>query len=158
MAAKKTTTKKAAAKKIAKALGGKVVPAKKETATAGRPVGMKGPDMKGPDFKPGGVVRKTKTKDRDRPRMDMSGSASVLEKQAEVDRVDARARHLSDGLKSAKEHMQRIDKAIAHGNATDSDDMKRGCLTEVADLASTIRDGARRAIRNAAAESRNVQS
>ena len=106
-------------------------------------------------------------KDQDRVFMDAAGAppaatkaeaADFMHEKADEDRTDAKIRHADKGLRSAKETLATMVKAVAHGLASDSDAVKAACLEEVADLGNAVRDGCRAALRAAKTEKRNVQA
>jgi len=77
--------------------------------------------------------------------------------QAEEDRGNAKASHVDDGLKAAKEMVARMAKGIAYASCVHDFDTKLAVLSEVADTAAAVTDDARRAVRNAHAETKNLQ-
>lgn len=110
------------------------------------------------------MAAKKKNRDQDRSVMDASSVApdkvpakSFLAEQADDDRLDAKAKHANKGLRSAKDTVATMAKAIAHGLASDSECVKLACLEEIADLGNSVRDGSRAAIRSAKTETRNLQ-
>jgi hypothetical protein len=82
---------------------------------------------------------------------------NFLSAQADDDRKDAKAKHLSKGLRTAKELVATMQKSVAHGIASQADEIQRVCLDELAELGNAIRDAARAAIRNSTSEAKNVQ-
>jgi hypothetical protein len=92
--------------------------------------------------------------------MDKSGgkpAAGYMADQAEEDRTDAKAAKLEKGLAAVKDMAAQMAKGIAHGIATDSDEMMAAVLDEVAALGNAIRDRARKALRDYKAPAKNVQ-
>jgi hypothetical protein len=102
---------------------------------------------------------------QDRPLQDMSGQqfeddgvgADYLAGQAEEDRRDAKTKHLDTGLTQAKQIAGDMVKLAAAGMATDQGDLKAALLNELADKAAELTTGSRKAVRDAKAETRNVQ-
>ena len=105
------------------------------------------------------MARKKKQEtDQERPFLDMAGAPpNVLEEQKEADRMDAQAKHLSRGMTEASDTLKVMAKSASHGLATDSRDIQEACLHELATLAEHITFEARKAIREAASENRNLQ-
>ena len=108
------------------------------------------------------ATKKRAAKDGDRQLMDASGGTAAkgkdfLQQKKAEDKMDAKAKKLNKGLRNAKESNKVLVTALAHGMATESDEAKKACLEEVATLAESIRDGSRTALREAAAETRNLQ-
>lgn len=105
-----------------------------------------------------------KPKEQDRTYMDASAPAAqddaknFLAEKADDDREDAKAKHANKGLRTAKDLLGTMVKAVAHGLSSDSDDVKRACLDEVAELGNAVRDAARAAMRASKTETRNVQA
>jgi len=108
-----------------------------------------------------------KAKTQDRQFMDASSAPTAkqtdkkaktfMDKQADEDRDDAKATHCNKGLKSCKDLLDQMSKAVAHGIATEHDGQKRACLAEVGDLGNAVRDTARQAVRDSKVEKRNLQ-
>lgn len=94
--------------------------------------------------------------------LDKSGDkvkgGTFMHDKADLDRTDARTSKLQKGLSDCKEHAATMVKAIAHGIATESEEMVLAVLDEVANLGATIRDRAKRAIREGKASQNNEQS
>lgn len=82
---------------------------------------------------------------------------TFMEGQATEDRAAAKAKHIDDGLQAVSEMVDRMKKGIAYARAVHDFDTKLAVLNEVADTASAVRDDARRSVRSAKGESRNVQ-
>lgn len=82
---------------------------------------------------------------------------SFMDEQADSDREAAKASHVDDGLKAIAEQVDRLKKGIAYAKAEHDAAVKLAVLTAVADTAAAIADDARRAVRNARAENRNLQ-
>lgn len=82
---------------------------------------------------------------------------SFMEAQADDDRTDARSRILKSGLETVKEHAGDMSKLAAAGLATEDESLRAALLNELATLGESVRDGARKAVRESKAETRNVQ-
>lgn len=106
--------------------------------------------------------RRRSTSDGDRPMMDMGGTpenaSDFMAAQADDDRKAAKEKYANKGLRSARETVATMTKAVAHGLASDSDGVKASCLEELAELGNAVRDICRAAMRKSATENRNVQS
>lgn len=105
-----------------------------------------------------GSAKKSSAKDA--PIMDKAGAKKgpgYMGNQADLDRGDAKAAKLEKGLADVKDSAAQMVKAIAHGIATDSDEMMSAVLDEVATLGNGIRDRARKALRDWKAPARNEQ-
>lgn len=110
-----------------------------------------------------------KVKTQDRTYMDASSAPkptavqtdkaakTFMDRQADEDREDAKASHCNKGLKTCKDLLDQMRKAVDHGIATEHDGQKRACLAEVGDLGNAVRDCAREAVRNSKTEKRNLQ-
>jgi hypothetical protein len=83
--------------------------------------------------------------------------SNVLVETAEDDRLDAKARHMKKGLDAAKETAANILKLAAAGLADETEELRAMLLNKIADLGGDIRDAARKAVREAKTETRNVQ-
>jgi hypothetical protein len=86
-----------------------------------------------------------------------SAAATFLQEQASDDRKTTKAKAAEDGLKRAKAAAATINKALAHGLATEDDDVRLMVLKEIADLGSEIRTACDAACRKLKAENRNGQ-
>jgi hypothetical protein len=84
-------------------------------------------------------------------------AAGFLGDQADEDRDTAKTSQAAKGLRTAKDLVGVMAKAIAHGLASESDGVKLACLEEVADLGNAARDACRAAMRDAKKETRNLQ-
>lgn len=89
--------------------------------------------------------------------MAKSKDETFMEGQATEDRAAAKAKHVDDGLQAVAEMIDRMKKGVAYAKAVHDFETKLAVLNEVADTASAVRDDARRSVRNAKGENRNVQ-
>lgn len=96
---------------------------------------------------PKGGRRRAKTK----PETGFMGEA------AEADRSHAKAKHVDDGLRDVAEMVTRMVKGLAYARTVHDLSVKLCVLNEVADTAANVTDDARRAVRAAQAENRNLQ-
>lgn len=100
---------------------------------------------------------------QDRPMMDMGGTPpaeeakNFMEAKADEDRGDAKSKHANKGLRTAKDLLNEMAKAVAWGLATDDDDVKHMALEKTGDLGNAVRDACRAAMRAASTEKRNLQ-
>lgn len=85
------------------------------------------------------------------------GEDDFMHAQAEADRADTKARHVDDGLEAALEMVNRMRKGLAYAAAVHDLDVKLTVLNEIADTAASVAEDARRALRDAKAEKRNLQ-
>lgn len=76
---------------------------------------------------------------------------------AEADRSHAKAKHVDDGLRDVAEMVTRMVKGLAYARTVHDLSVKLCVLNEVADTAANVTDDARRAVRAAQAENRNLQ-
>lgn len=76
---------------------------------------------------------------------------------AEADRSHAKAKHVDDGLRDVAEMVTRMVKGLAYARTVHDLSVKLTVLNEVADTAANVTDDARRAVRAAQAENRNLQ-
>lgn len=86
-----------------------------------------------------------------------TGPDHFMDEAAESDRTVAKAKHVDDGLRDVAEMVSRMTKGIAYAKTVHDLQVKLTVLAEVADTASAVVDDARRAVRNAQAEKRNLQ-
>lgn len=118
---------------------------------------------KKPDEKKADAKKPKGRDDKDRAVMDAASQVKpgpakgYMHDQADLDRGDARSTKLNKALTKVKDDCASMSKAIAHAQATDHDDMKVACLDEIATLGNSIRDAARKAIRDAKQPAPNVQ-
>lgn len=91
----------------------------------------------------------------DKPEQD--AEQSFFDAQADDDRTDARSKILKTGLESAKQHAGDMAKLAAAGLATEDESLRAALLNELATLGESVRDCARKAVRESKAETRNVQ-
>lgn len=82
---------------------------------------------------------------------------NFMAEQALKDRDKAKAKHVDDGLEAVREKVDRMRKGIAYAGTLKDADTKAAVLAEVADTAAKVTDDVRRALRNAASETRNLQ-
>lgn len=83
---------------------------------------------------------------------------SFLDGQADLDRATARAKHVDDGLKDVAEMVDRMKSGLRYARQVHDLQVKLAVLSEIADTAAAVTDDARRAVRSAQAERRNLQS
>lgn len=83
--------------------------------------------------------------------------ANFMKGQADEDVANAKVEHCGKGLRTAKDLLSTMQKAVAHGLATDDDDMKRSCLAEIGECANAVRLACKRAIEDSEKETRNLQ-
>ena len=99
--------------------------------------------------KPKGGRRRAKTKPET--------GTGFMGKAAEADRSHAKAKHVDDGLRDVAEMVTRMVKGLAYARTVHDLSVKLCVLNEVADTAANVTDDARRAVRAAQAENRNLQ-
>ena len=80
-----------------------------------------------------------------------------LGEQAAEDREGAKAKHVDDGLEAVSEMVTRMARGLAYAKLVHEIDVKLSVLSEIADTAAAVTDDARRAVRNANTERRNLQ-
>lgn len=80
-----------------------------------------------------------------------------MKETADGDRKKTKAKHVDDGLKAVAEMVDRMKKGLAYAACLHDLEAKLAVLSEVADTAANVTDDARRAVRNAKAEKRNLQ-
>lgn len=96
-------------------------------------------------------------KPKGRRRAQTKPEAGFMGEAAEADRSHAKAKHVDDGMKGVAEMVQRMVRGLAYvKNVTDLQ-VKLAVLSEIADTAANVTDDARRAVRSAQAENRNLQ-
>jgi hypothetical protein len=91
------------------------------------------------------------------PDQDAATPGTFMDEAAEEDRAAAKAKHVDDGIATTAEQVDRMKKGLAYAKAVYDVDVKLTVLTEIADTAAAVREDARRAVRNALAERRNLQ-
>jgi hypothetical protein len=76
---------------------------------------------------------------------------TFMDEQKDADAAVGRAEALDAGLKSAKDDVSLLAKAVAHALATPDDNQKLVIVSEIADVAARLRDRVRRVARAVAA-------
>ncbi|MCR9245644.1 MAG: hypothetical protein NXI31_11480 [bacterium] len=84
-------------------------------------------------------------------------AGGFMGEKANEDRKATKASHIDDGLKALKDQNARMTSGIAYAMKVGDYDVKMTVMNEIADTAAAIRDDARRAVRNAKAENKNLQ-